>query len=103
MYEFEEFEYEFSKIYKRLLRLELLLKKKIKECTLSAYGDDVMEKFEKFFNNSKIYNKYKNDSDNRNYFLSIRDNKRYSKCCKIYINHKPFNFKTFTAFYIYRT
>ncbi len=49
MYEFEEFEYEFSKIYKRLLRLELLLKKKIKECTLSAYGDDVMEKFEKFF------------------------------------------------------
>lgn len=75
MYEFEEFEYEFSKIYKRLLRLELLLKKKIKECTLSAYGDDVMEKFEKFFNNSKIYNKYKNDSDNRNYFLSIRDNK----------------------------
>ena len=75
MYEFEEFEYEFSKIYKRLLRLELLLKKKIKECALSTYGDEVMDKFEKFFNNPKIYSKYKNDSENRNYFLTIRDNK----------------------------
>ncbi|MBO6088291.1 hypothetical protein J6P92_08120 [bacterium] len=75
MYEFEEFEYEFSKIYKRLLRLELLLKKKIIKCSLSVYGDDVMEKFEKFFDNSKIYNKYKNDSDNRNYFLNIRDSR----------------------------
>ena len=75
MYEFEEFEYEFSKIYKRLLRLELLLKKKIKECSLSAYGDDVMDKFVKFFSNAKIYNKYKNDSENKNYFLTIRDNK----------------------------
>lgn len=75
IYEFENFEYEFSKIYKRLLRLELLLKKKIKECALSAYGDDVMDKFEKFFNNSRIYNKYKHDSDNKNYFLSIRDSK----------------------------
>lgn len=75
MYDFEEFEYEFSKIYKRLLRLELLLKKKIKDCALSAYGDNVMEKFNKFFHNPKIYEKYKNDTENKNYFVAIRDNK----------------------------
>lgn len=79
MYEFEEFEYEFSKIYKRLLRLELLLKKKIKECALSTYGDEVMEKFEKFFNNPKIYSKYKNDSENRNsiFFYKQKELNRY--------------------------
>ncbi len=82
MYEFEEFEYEFSKIYKRLLRLELLLKKKIKECSLAVYGDDVMEKFSKFFHNPKIYNKYKNDYDNRNYFINIRNDKELPNSLK---------------------
>jgi len=51
MYDFEVFEYEFSKIYKRLLRLELLIKIKIKECCLKEYGEDVMDKFSNFFNN----------------------------------------------------
>lgn len=82
MYEFEEFEYEFSKIYKRLLRLELLLKKKIKDCSLSAYGNDVMKQFNKFFYNSKIYNKYKNDYDNKNYFINIRDDKELPNALK---------------------
>lgn len=82
MYDFEEFEYEFSKIYKRLLRLELLMKKKIIECSLAVYGDDVIDKFPKFFNNAKIYNKYKNDSNNKNYFLNIYHNKEIPNAVK---------------------
>lgn len=74
MYDFEEFEYEFSKIYKRLLRLELLMKKKIKDYSLSLYGNEVMDKFEKFFSNPKIYDKYTNHSDNKNHFLLIKNN-----------------------------
>lgn len=73
MYEFEEFEYEFSKIYKRLLRLELLIKTKIIGTSLAVYKDDVMLKFSKFFNNEKIYGKYWNEAKSKNSFLAFRD------------------------------
>ncbi len=62
MHEYEEFEYEFSKIYKRLLRLELLIKEKIIRYSLEAYNTDVMQVFKKFFNNEKIYSKYYNET-----------------------------------------
>lgn len=75
MYEFENFEYEFSKIYKRLLRLELLIKYKIINSVLLVHKNNTMTIFKKFFSNEYIYNFYKNDSKKKNYFLEIRDNK----------------------------
>ena len=61
MYEFEQYEYEFSKIYKRMLRLELLIKHKIINLSTKVYQNDVIEKYKKFFNNAHIYNKYCSD------------------------------------------
>jgi hypothetical protein len=74
MHEFEKFEYEFSKIYKRLLRLELLIKNKIVNCVLSVYKNNAINTFQKFFNNPCIYKKYGSDSG-KNTFLELRDNK----------------------------
>ena len=68
MYEFEQYEYEFSKIYKRMLRLELLIKHKIINLSTRVYQNEVMEKYNKFFNNSYIYNKYCSDTKRENYF-----------------------------------
>ena len=75
MYEFEKYEYEFSKIYKRMLRLELLIKHKIINLSTKVYKNDVMNVFSKFFNNAYIYNKYCSDTKKENYFLAIRDSK----------------------------
>ena len=75
MYEFEKYEYEFSKIYKRLLRLELLMKHKIIVLSSSTYKDDVMEVFQKFFNNKHIYESYSTKKTKENNFLKLRDNK----------------------------
>lgn len=75
MHEYENFEYEFSKIYKRLLRLELLMKHKIINSVLLVYKDNTMVIFKKFFNNELIYKHYKNESQAKNYFIEIRDNK----------------------------
>lgn len=75
MYEFEKYEYEFSKIYKRLLRLEMLMKHKLINSALSVYKDDVMVVFSKFFNNRHICDTYTAKKKKENYFLKIRDNK----------------------------
>ena len=75
MYEFEKYEYEFSKIYKRMLRLELLIKHKIINLSINIYKDDVMKIYNKFFNNSYIIKKYCSDKKQENYFLTIRDSK----------------------------
>lgn len=82
MYEFEQYEYEFSKIYKRMLRLELLIKHKIINLSTRVYQNDVMEKYKKFFNNAYIYNKYCSDKRNENYFLAIRDSKSIDNVVK---------------------
>lgn len=47
MYDFEKFEYEFSKIYRRLLRLELLIKQKIINTVLTVYPMNTMTTFKK--------------------------------------------------------
>lgn len=75
MYEFEAYEYEFSKIYKRLLRLELLIKYKLINISLAVYKDEVMQNFSKFFNNKHIYESYSTKKTKENNFLKIRDNK----------------------------
>lgn len=75
MYEFESYEYEFSKIYKRLLRLELLMKYKLINCVLAVYKNDTMNIFSKFFNNKYIYEAYSTKKTKENNFLKIRDNK----------------------------
>lgn len=75
MYEFEEYEYEFSKIYKRLLRLELLMKYRIINLSLYVYKDEVMNIFSKFFNNKYIYEAYSTKKTKENNFIKIRDNK----------------------------
>lgn len=82
MHEFESFEYEFSKIYKRLLRLELLIKYKIINSVLTVYKDNTITVFQKFFNNENIYKSYKSEARNRNYFLEIRDNKSFIDAIK---------------------
>jgi hypothetical protein len=82
MYEFEKYEYEFSKIYKRMLRLELLIKHKIINLSTKVYKNDVMNVFSKFFNNAHIYNKYCSDTKKENYFLAIRDSKSIDNIVK---------------------
>lgn len=67
---YEKFEYEFSKIYKRLLRLELLLKWKMIDCVTLVYRNNAISAFSKFFSNEKIINKYFNDKG-ANTFMSI--------------------------------
>lgn len=82
MYDFEKFEYEFSKIYRRLLRLELLIKQKIINTVLTVYPMNTMTTFKKFFNNDKIYRSYKSDITGKNQFLEIRDNKTFVDAVK---------------------
>lgn len=82
MYEFEKYEYEFSKIYKRMLRLELLIKHKIINLSTKVYQNEVMDKYSKFFNNSYIYSKYCSDTKKENYFLAIRDSKSIENVVK---------------------
>lgn len=82
MYEFEKYEYEFSKIYKRMLRLELLIKHKIINLSTKIYKDEVMNVYSKFFNNAHIIKKYCSDTKNENYFIDIRDSKSIADVVK---------------------
>lgn len=69
---YESFELEFSKIYKRLLRLELQIKHKICDSVLSYTTTNLFQEFNQFLWNPKIYEQYRNSKGN-NQFIEIRD------------------------------
>ena len=46
---YKKYEVEFSKIYKRLMALEITIKQKATEAIISYYGDDAYRQFIDFF------------------------------------------------------
>lgn len=68
---------EFSKIYCRLMRLEMLIKKKLISSLLGFYGDNVVTKFEKFFYNKERLKRYAHKTGNS--FIAILKNPQITK------------------------
>lgn len=73
----EKYYFEFSKIYGRIMRLELQMKKKLIASVLSYYSEDVLDVFSKFFNNKDRLQRYKHKSGNA--FLAIIKNPQIKK------------------------
>lgn len=68
----EKYYFEFSKVYCRLMRLEMQLKKMLISSVLNYYKDDVINVFQKFFNNKDRLSRYSHK--NGNSFLAILKN-----------------------------
>ena len=77
IYMIEKYYFEFSKIYGRIMRLELQMKKKVISSVISYYKEDVINVFNKFFNNKDRLQRYKNKSGNS--FLAILKNPQIKK------------------------
>ena len=76
----ENFFQEFSDIYCRLMRLEILMKKKLISSLLGYYKEDVINEFDKFFYNKTRMKRYDNKTGNG--FLSILKNPQITKDSK---------------------
>jgi len=61
----EKYWLEFSKIYARLMRLELTIKKKAFLAVKNYYGENALDVFCKFFNNKRRLKRYANDRRNK--------------------------------------
>ena len=79
----EKYFQEFSDIYCRLMRLEILMKKKLISSLLGYYKEDVIKEFEKFFYNKTRMKRYENKTGNG--FLSILKNPQITKDSKKFI------------------
>lgn len=73
----EKYYFEFSKIYGRLMRLEMQMKRMLISSVLAYYKDDVINIFEKFFYNKDRLKRY--NHKNGNSFLAILKNPQISK------------------------
>ncbi len=73
----DKYYFEFSKIYGRLMRLEMLMKQMLISSILAYYKDDVINIFERFFYNKERLAKYNNPTGNS--FLAILKNPQISK------------------------
>ena len=73
----EKFYFEFSKIYCRLMRLEINIKQKLISSILAYYKEDVMSEFDKFFQNKNRLARYNNK--NGNAIKAILNNKQITK------------------------
>lgn len=73
----EKYYFEFSKIYGRIMRLELQMKKKLIASVLNFYKEDVIDVFSKFFSNKERLQRYKHKSGNS--FLAIIKNPQIKK------------------------
>lgn len=68
----EKYYFEFSKIYCRLMRLEIQLKERLKPALLSYYKEDIIDVFKKFFFNKERLTRYNKSTGNS--FLAILKN-----------------------------
>ena len=64
--------FEFSKLYGRMMRLEILMKHSLINSVISYYNDDSLKIFNKFFYNKKRQERYQNNKGNS--FLAILKN-----------------------------
>ena len=79
----EKYFQEFSNIYCRLMRLEILMKKKLISSLLSYYKEDIIKEFNKFFYNKIRLQRYDNKTGNA--FLSVLKNPQIIKDSKKFI------------------
>lgn len=77
MVDVDKYYFEFSKIYGRLMRLEMQIKQMLISSVLSYYKDDVIDVFEKFFYNKNRIARYNNKKGNT--FLAILKNPQITK------------------------
>ncbi len=68
----DKYYFEFSKIYCRLMRLEIQLKERLKTALLSYYKEDIISVFQKFFYNQDRLSRYNKNTGNS--FLAILKN-----------------------------
>lgn len=73
----EKYYFEFSKIYCRLMRLEMQIRQMLISSVLAYYKDDVINVFSKFFYNRDRINRYNNKKGNT--FLAILKNPQITK------------------------
>lgn len=73
----EKYYFEFSKVYCRIMRLEMLIKKRLVSSLLPYYSDDIISKFEKFFYNKERLSRYNNKTGNA--FMAILKNPQIKK------------------------
>ena len=73
----EKYYFEFSKIYGRLMRLEMQIKQRLISSVLAYYKDDVIKTFEKFFYNKDRLSRYNHKTGNS--FLAILKNPQITK------------------------
>lgn len=79
----EKYFQEFSDIYCRLMRLEILMKKKLISSLLAYYKEDIIREFNKFFYNKTRLQRY--DNKTGNVFLSVLKNPQITKDSKKFI------------------
>lgn len=60
----DKYNYELSKLYSRLMRLELSMKRRARSAILSYYGDNALNVFKKFFLNKDRLKRYKKGKGN---------------------------------------
>ncbi|EKE03145.1 MAG: hypothetical protein ACD_20C00243G0001 [uncultured bacterium] len=71
--ELKQFEIEFSKMYKRIMVLETVIKAKIKNSVINTHKDRSFEQFHDFFNKDKLIKDFNTPSGNP--FLAILNDK----------------------------
>lgn len=73
----EKYYFEFSKVYCRLMRLEMQIKRMLISSVLAYYKDDVINVFNKFFYNKDRLSRYNHKTGNS--FLAILKNPQITK------------------------
>lgn len=71
----EEYWYEFSKLYARLMRLEIYIKRSAITSSYAFYKEDILIKFQDFFNNRRRKKRYTNPDTGKCKFNTIIYNK----------------------------
>ncbi len=90
--ELQLYEIEFSKLYKRIMILETIIKAQIKNAVISTYKNDCFKIFQDFFNKKRIIEQY--DTKHGNSFLAtlndqeINSTRKFVKLVdKLYLRH----------------
>ena len=68
----DKYYFEFSKLYGRMMRLEILMKRLLISSVIAYYKDDVLNQFHKFFYNKKRHERYQTNKGNS--FIAILKN-----------------------------
>ena len=101
----ENYEREFTELFRRLMRLEIILRERLLFSAEKIYGDKTYEIFKEFFINPYIYERY--DAKNSgNKILKIIKNKHFKKNTKfvkliysLYLSHLLEFVLTYKQFY----